>query len=154
MSMCRVISCVVEGVCHDQCILSAKLYWPLPCFILYPHGQTCLLLQVSLVSYVWIPGSCNEKGIFFGASSRKFCCIKLMCLISDLATNFNCVLCFLSTVGRKNIFPSICVSSYFSPLSKRQNRSRRINSSFYLFLFIYFFGESSRILLTGTLNYR
>ena len=24
-----------EGVCYDQCVLLAKLYQPLPCFILY-----------------------------------------------------------------------------------------------------------------------
>ena len=36
-----------EGVCYDQCVLLAKLYQPLPCFILY-SSQICLLLQVFL----------------------------------------------------------------------------------------------------------
>ena len=37
-----------EGVCSDQCILLAKLCYPLPCFICLLQGQNCLLLQVSL----------------------------------------------------------------------------------------------------------
>ena len=51
ISMCRVISCVVEeGVEeNNQCFLSAKLLaFSLVHFVL--QGQTCLLLQVSLHS--------------------------------------------------------------------------------------------------------
>ena len=35
-----------EGVCYDQCILLAKLYLPLPCFIIY--SNTKFALQVFL----------------------------------------------------------------------------------------------------------
>ena len=34
-----------EGVCYDQCILLAKLYQPLPCFILYSKTKFVLELE-------------------------------------------------------------------------------------------------------------
>ena len=37
-----------KGVCYDQWVLLAKLYQPLPCFILYSKFQICLLFQVFL----------------------------------------------------------------------------------------------------------
>ena len=36
-----------EGVCHDQCILLAKFYYPLPCFILYSKAKVPVTPGVS-----------------------------------------------------------------------------------------------------------
>ena len=63
MSVCRVFSLLEEGVCYDQCIVQAKLYQPLPCFILYSKAlPTCLHL---LTSYFCIPVPYDEKDSFF-----------------------------------------------------------------------------------------
>ena len=50
-----------EGVCYDQCILLAKLYQPLPCFILYSKAKFAYYSRGSLTSYSWIPVPYNEK---------------------------------------------------------------------------------------------
>ena len=39
-----------EGVCYDQCIFLAKLYEPLPCFILYSKAKFACYPGVS-----WLP---------------------------------------------------------------------------------------------------
>ena len=55
-----------EGVCYDQCVLLAKLYWSLPCFILYSKAKLACYPRCFLTSYFCIPVPYNEKGIFFG----------------------------------------------------------------------------------------
>ena len=69
--MCKVVSCVVEKVCYDQCVLLTKLLaFALLHFVF--QGQTCLLLpRYLLTSYFCIPVPYDEKDIFsFGLSSR------------------------------------------------------------------------------------
>ena len=53
-----------EGVCYDQCILLAKLYEPLPCFILYSKAKFACYFRYFLTSYFCIPVPYNEKDIF------------------------------------------------------------------------------------------
>ena len=52
------------GVCYDQCILLAKLYQPLPWFILYSKAKFACSSRRSLTSYFCIPVFNNEKDIF------------------------------------------------------------------------------------------
>ena len=40
-----------EGVCYDQYILLAKLYQPLPCFILYSKAKFACYSRCFLTSY-------------------------------------------------------------------------------------------------------
>ena len=54
-----------EGVCYDQCVLLAKLYQSLPCFILYPKAKFACYPRYFLTSYFCIPVPYNEKGISF-----------------------------------------------------------------------------------------
>ena len=79
-----------EGVCYDQCILLARLYEPLPSFILYSKAKFAAVYgvaqswtrlkrlsssssssQVFLTSYFCIPVSYNEKDIFWGVLVLK-----------------------------------------------------------------------------------
>ena len=64
MSMCRVISCLLEeGVCYDQWVLLAKLLaFDLLHFVL--QGQICLLLKVSLDFPLLHSSPLYEKEIF------------------------------------------------------------------------------------------
>ena len=55
-----------EGVCYDQGILLAKLYEPLPCFILYSKAKFACYSRYFLTSYFYIPVPYNDKDIFFG----------------------------------------------------------------------------------------
>ena len=55
-----------EGVCYDQCISLAKLYYPLPCFIRYAKAKFGCYSRCFLTSYFCIPVPYNEKDIFFG----------------------------------------------------------------------------------------
>ena len=55
-----------EGVCYDQCILLAKLYYPLPRFILNSKAKFTCYSRYFLTSYFWIPVFYNEKDIFWG----------------------------------------------------------------------------------------
>ena len=55
-----------EGVCYDQCVLLAKLCYPLPCFILYSKAKFACYSRSLLTSYFCIPVPHNEKDIFFG----------------------------------------------------------------------------------------
>ena len=43
-----------EGVCYDQCILLAKLYVPLPCFVLYSKVKFACYSRCFLTSYFCI----------------------------------------------------------------------------------------------------
>ena len=54
-----------EGVCYDQCVLLAKLYEPLPCFILYSKAKFVCLSRCFLTSYFYIPVLYNEKEYLF-----------------------------------------------------------------------------------------
>ena len=60
-----------EGVCYEQCILLAKLYQPLPCFILYSKAKFACYSSCLLTSYFCIPVPCNEKYIFWGCQFQK-----------------------------------------------------------------------------------
>ena len=55
-----------EGVCYDQCVLLAKLYYPLPCFILYSKAKFAYYSRYFLIPYFCIPVPYNVKDIFFG----------------------------------------------------------------------------------------
>ena len=55
-----------EGVCYDQCILLAKPYYPLPCFILYSKAKFACCSRYFFTSYFCILVPYNEKDIFFG----------------------------------------------------------------------------------------
>ena len=76
MSMCRIFSCVVgKGICYDYCDLLAKLYYPLPCFILYSKAKFACYSKDFLTSafyYFCIPVPSNEKDICFGFQFQKF----------------------------------------------------------------------------------
>ena len=54
-----------EGVCYDQCILLAKFYKHLPCFILYSKAKFASYSRCFLTSYFCIPNPYYEKDIFF-----------------------------------------------------------------------------------------
>ena len=74
MSMCRVFSCVVgRGCCYDQCVLLAKLCYPLTCFILYSKAKFACDSRYLLTFYFCIPVSYDEKDIFFGISFTRSC---------------------------------------------------------------------------------
>ena len=60
-----------EGICYDQCVLSAKLYEPLPCFILYSKAKSVCYSRCFLTSYFCIPVPYNGKDIFFGVLVLK-----------------------------------------------------------------------------------
>ena len=69
---------LLEGsVCYDRCILLAKLFWPLPYFILYSSAKLACYSRYLLTSYFWIPVPYDEKGFFFFfspcVSSRRSC---------------------------------------------------------------------------------
>ena len=55
-----------EGVCYEQCVLLAKLCYPLPCFILYSKAKFACYSRCFLTSYFRIPVPFNEKDIFLG----------------------------------------------------------------------------------------
>ena len=59
-----------EGVCYDPCILSAKLYKPLPWFILSSKAKFACYSRCFLTSYFCIPVPYNEKGVSLGVSCR------------------------------------------------------------------------------------
>ena len=56
-----------------KCILFAKLFKALPCFILYSHAKFAHYSRYFLISYFFILVSYNEKDIFWGVSSRRSC---------------------------------------------------------------------------------
>ena len=60
-----------EGICYDQWVLLAELYWPLPCFILYSKAKFACYSMCFLTSYFCIPVPYNEKDIFFGVLVLK-----------------------------------------------------------------------------------
>ena len=62
-----------EGVCSHQCVLLAKLYQSLPCFIPYSKAKFACYSRCFLTSYFCIPVPCNEKDIFLGVSSKRSC---------------------------------------------------------------------------------
>ena len=59
-----------EGVCYDQCVLSAKLYEPSPCFILYSKAKFAYYSRCFLTSYFCILVACNEEDFI---CSTTFC---------------------------------------------------------------------------------
>ena len=62
--MCRVLSCVVGRGCLLWPVCSpAKLYSPLPCFILYSKAKFACYSRCFLTSYFCIPVPYNEKDI-------------------------------------------------------------------------------------------
>ena len=55
-----------ERAYYDQCVLLAKLCYPLTCFILYTMAKFACYSRYLLTSYFCIPIPYNEKDIFFG----------------------------------------------------------------------------------------
>ena len=53
-----------EGVCYNQCILLAKLYKPLPCFILYSKAKFAHCSRYLLTSYLCIPVPMMKRTYF------------------------------------------------------------------------------------------
>ena len=54
-----------EGVRYDQCVLLAKLCYPLPCFILYSKAKLACYSRYLLTSYFCILVTYDEKDIIF-----------------------------------------------------------------------------------------
>ena len=50
-----------EGVCYNQCVLLAELYYPLPCFILYSRVKFACYSRYLLTFYFCIPVPYDEK---------------------------------------------------------------------------------------------
>ena len=55
-----------EGVCYDQCVLLAKLYEPLPCFILYSKAKFACYSRCFLTSYFCIQSPKMKRTSFLG----------------------------------------------------------------------------------------
>ena len=60
-----------EGVCYDQCVLLAKLYYSLPCFIPYSKAKFAFTPGVS-----WLPTFASQsptmkRTSFLGVSSER-----------------------------------------------------------------------------------
>ena len=53
-----------EGIFYDQCVLLAKLCYPLPCFILYFKAELACYSRYHLTLYFCIPVPYDEKDIF------------------------------------------------------------------------------------------
>ena len=62
-----------EGICYDQCVLLAKLYLPLPCFILSSKTKLPCYTRYFLTSYFCITVPDNERTSILGVSSRRSC---------------------------------------------------------------------------------
>ena len=54
-----------ECVCYDQCVLLAKLCYPLPCFTLYSKAKLACYSRYLSTSYFSILIPSDEKDIFF-----------------------------------------------------------------------------------------
>ena len=54
-----------EDVCYDQCVLFAKLWYSLTCFVLYSKAKFACYSRCFLTSYFCIPVPYNEKDIFW-----------------------------------------------------------------------------------------
>ena len=90
-----------EGVCYDQCVPLAKLYQPLPCFILYSKAKFACYSRCFLTSYFCIPVPYNEKDIFFECKFQKV----LQVFIEPL--NFS----FFSVTGRIGLLGLLWIQS-------------------------------------------
>ena len=62
-----------ESVCYDQCVLLAKLYEPLPWFILYSKVKFACYSRCFLTSYFCIQAPIMKRTSFLGVSSRSSC---------------------------------------------------------------------------------
>ena len=72
--MCRVFSCVFgRGCCYDQRVLLAKLYQPLPCFILYSQAKFACYSRYLLTFYFALQSPIMKRTSFLGFSSRSSC---------------------------------------------------------------------------------
>ena len=60
-----------EGVCYDQCIFLAKLYYTLPCYIPYSKAKFACYSRCFLTFYFCIAVPYNEKDIFLGVLVLK-----------------------------------------------------------------------------------
>ena len=58
-----------EGVCYDQCVLLSKLYYPLPCFILYSKAKFACYSNYFLTSYFCIPVNLTSGNLISGSSA-------------------------------------------------------------------------------------
>ena len=71
-----------EGVCYHQCVLLAKLCYPLPCFILYSKAKLACYSRYLLTSYFCFQFSIMKRTCFLCVSSRKSCRSSQNCSIS------------------------------------------------------------------------
>ena len=62
-----------EGVCYDQCILLAKLYWSWPCFILYSKAKFACYSRCFLTSTFAFQSPVMKRTSLWGVSSRRTC---------------------------------------------------------------------------------
>ena len=91
-----------EGVCYDQCIFLGKLYYSLPCFILYSKAKFACYSRCFLTSYFCTPVPYNEKDTFFGnckANQNGQKSVTLLHKPSASPTQVGC--CNLHTCHRK-----------------------------------------------------
>ena len=70
---CVDIVFLEEGICYDQCVLLAKLYDPLPCFILYSKAKFACYSRCFLTSYFCILVPIMKRTSFGGVSSKRSC---------------------------------------------------------------------------------
>ena len=62
-----------EGVCYDQCILLAKLYEPLSCFLQSSKAKFACYSRCFLTSYFCIPFPLMKRISFIGICSKRSC---------------------------------------------------------------------------------
>ena len=67
-----------EGVCYDQCILLAKLYLPLPCFILYSRPNLPVIPGVSWLPTFAFQSPIMKRTSFLGVSSTRTVQLQLL----------------------------------------------------------------------------
>ena len=66
-----LLCCWKRVFAMTQCVLLAKLYQTLPCFILYSKAKFAYYARCFLTSYFCIPVPYNEKDIFWGVLVLK-----------------------------------------------------------------------------------
>ena len=62
-----------KGVCYDQCVLLAKLCYPLPSFILDSKAKCTYYFRYLLISHFTFQSPMMKRTFFFGIISRKCC---------------------------------------------------------------------------------
>ena len=80
LTMCRWCPCVEsslalleEGISYDQCVLLAKLYYPLSCFILYSKPNFPVIPAISWLLTFSFQSSIMKRTSFWGVNSEMSC---------------------------------------------------------------------------------